>query len=118
MNFVADESLTGDIVSVLRAQGHNVLYIAEHSASLSDQSVLAFALERNEVLLTEDRDFGELVYQAGQPHVGIVLFRLDGMSHHEKVARAIMVVNANATRLQDSFVVVEAQKIRFGGPAQ
>ena len=113
MEFVADESLSGDIVSALRAQGLNVYYVAEHSASLPDMDVLALAVGKRAVLLTEDKDFGELVYHAQQPHVGIVLFRLDGLPLHEKVARAIMAINANAPRLSGNFIVVEPRRGRI-----
>lgn len=60
MHFVADESVTMDIVEALRKQGHMVLAIGETFPSISDVDVLSLSKERGEVLLTEDKDFGEL----------------------------------------------------------
>lgn len=113
MDLIADESLTGDIVQALRKQGHNVFYIAESHSGIADEEVLSKALERNEVLLTEDKDFGDLVHARASEHAGVVLFRLDGLPLHEKVARAIMALSTHATKLRGNFLVVEPNRIRL-----
>ena len=61
MTFVADEGVDGAIVSKLR-ESYQVLYIAEMSPSISDDEVLNQANEVGALLLTEDKDFGELVF--------------------------------------------------------
>ena len=65
MNFVADESCALPVIRALREAGHDVLAIAEMAPGASDDRVLECALEENRVLITEDRDFGELVYARG-----------------------------------------------------
>lgn len=112
MRFVADESVTMDIIHALRVQGHEILAICEHASSASDEHVLAIALERREVLLSEDKDFGELVFNRQLPHAGVVLFRLDGMSLQDKVARAVMVIGSRAQQLEGAFTVIDPRKER------
>lgn len=65
MNFVADESCAKPVVLALREAGHDVLSIAEVAPGATDQQVLERALNEKRVLITEDRDFGELVYARG-----------------------------------------------------
>jgi predicted nuclease of predicted toxin-antitoxin system len=61
LNFVADESVDHPIVLELRKVGHRVLAIAEVAAQSRDADVLRLAKELDAVLLTNDKDFGELV---------------------------------------------------------
>ncbi len=64
MEFVADESCDFAVVRTLRKDGHEVIAIAEISPRIPDEEVLARAREGGQVLITEDKDFGELVYAA------------------------------------------------------
>jgi predicted nuclease of predicted toxin-antitoxin system len=73
MNLVADESVGKSIVGKLRHNGYNVLYIAEFAPSIDDETVLYQANQNRALLLTEDKDFGELVFRQGQIHMGVVL---------------------------------------------
>ena len=76
---VADEGVDKAIVDALRASGHTVKYFAEAGAGSSDKEVLAAASEAESLLLTCDKDFGELVYRQRLTNSGVVLFRLDGL---------------------------------------
>ena len=70
MNLLADESIGKSLVETLRENGHNVLYIAEFSPSIDDEEVLHQANLNRALLLTEDKDFGELVFRQGLVHMG------------------------------------------------
>jgi predicted nuclease of predicted toxin-antitoxin system len=77
MRFLADENFPGDAVTALRAAGHYVLWIRTHAPGITDQDVLARSAKDARVLLTFDKDFGELAWRSGLPATcGIVLFRL------------------------------------------
>jgi predicted nuclease of predicted toxin-antitoxin system len=69
MHFLADENFLGVAVETLRKQGHDVVWIRTHAPGSSDVDVLAMAEEENRILLTFDRDFGELAFQAGLPAI-------------------------------------------------
>jgi len=62
MNFLADESCAGPVIRALREAGHDVVAIAEVAKGATDEQVLERAVNEKRVLITEDRDFGELVY--------------------------------------------------------
>lgn len=76
MRVLADENFSGDAVAALRACGHDVAWIRVDAPGISDEEVLARAVLGRRVLLTFDKDFGELAWRRGLPaDCGIVLFR-------------------------------------------
>jgi predicted nuclease of predicted toxin-antitoxin system len=84
VGFLADESVDRQIVDRLREEDHTVRYVAEMEPGISDDTVLRLANERADLLLTADKDFGELVFRQGRFTWGILLVRLAGMSPIEK----------------------------------
>lgn len=70
MRLLADESVDGTVVARLRADGHEVAWIAEDAAGSPDDAVLARAFVEGVVLISADKDFGELVYRHRRPHNG------------------------------------------------
>ncbi len=77
---MADKNVDRQIVERLRQDGHEVWYVAEMDPGVSDQEVLTFANNEQAVLLTADKDFGELVYRQELVNPGVILLRLAGLS--------------------------------------
>ncbi len=73
MNFLADEGVDRPIVDRLRQDGYTLLYVAEMAPSISDDEVLDLANEHSALLLTSDKDFGELVFRLGRINAGVVV---------------------------------------------
>ena len=78
MNLIADEGVDKPIVDTLRQVGFDVLYVLETHRGADDDVVLSLANNSQRVLLTQYKDFGELVYRLKQAHFGVVLIRLEG----------------------------------------
>ena len=76
MKLLADECFDARLIEALREGEHDVLAIREHLPGASDQMVLELACAEGRLLLTEDTDFGELVYRLQHPSAGILLLRL------------------------------------------
>ena len=113
MNIVADESVDFPIVQFLRRQGLEVHAIAEEEPSIADEDVLSLAVRQNALLITEDKDFGELVYRLRLPHRGIILLRLSGFSPEQKASLAGKVILINLSELPDAFSVFDGEKLRI-----
>jgi len=75
MKIVADEGVDRQVVEQLRRENHEVIYVAELAPGISDDEVLQLANERGAVLLTADKDFGELVFRLNRTSGGIMLIR-------------------------------------------
>ena len=107
MNFVADESCAMPVIQALREAGHDVVAIAEVAKGATDDLVLGLALEAKSVLITEDHDFGELVYARGRSCAGVILVRFHSRARRAKAATVVEAVSKLGSRLEDAFTVVE-----------
>ena len=116
MNLVADENVDRGIIERLRRDGHIVDWIAEVSPSVSDEDVLRRAAESVAVLVTEDKDFGELVYRRGLSHAGVLLVRLEGLDSAAKAEVVSRAVQENAADLLGAFAVVTPDLVRLRRP--
>jgi predicted nuclease of predicted toxin-antitoxin system len=113
MNFLADESVDGTVVNRLREDGHAVLSVAETEPSLPDEMVLAMANQRDALLLTADRDFGELVFRQRRVSAGVVLIRLAGLSPATKAMVVSTAIREHANELQHAFAVISPGMVRI-----
>lgn len=84
MIVLADECVAGEVVARLRADGHAVEATGVTAAGAADDDVLARAAGSGRLLLTADKDFGELVYRLRRVHAGVVLLRLAGVPAGER----------------------------------
>jgi predicted nuclease of predicted toxin-antitoxin system len=88
MNILADEGVDRQIVDSLRQEGPNIEYIAEVEPSISDEVVFNRANKMAALLLTADKDFGEIVFRDGRlSSGGVVLIRLAGLPSETKAEK-------------------------------
>lgn len=113
MKFLADECCDAGIVSSLRKDGHDVLYIMESGQGILDESILQKAFVENRILITEDKDFGELVCSLKRPVKGVILIRIEVHKRHLKWPCLKRLINDHSSTLEGYFVVVEVGKFRF-----
>jgi predicted nuclease of predicted toxin-antitoxin system len=113
VNFLADENVDKQIADNLRLMGHNVDYVAEKDAGISDDEVLEMANEKTALLLTADKDFGELVFRQRRVTSGVVLIRLAGLSPTRKAEIVVSAIKKHGTELKDSFSVITSGSIRI-----
>jgi len=106
VRLVADESVEGPTVSALRAAGHTVLFIAETSPGIEDAEVLEIARQEQALLLTADKDFGELVFRNREPHCGVLLIRSPEDDPDENAANTVAAVHQHGFALVDRFSVL------------
>lgn len=77
MRFLANENFPSDAVTALEAAGHDIVWVRSAAPGSKDQDILAWAVRESRVMLTFDKDFGELAWRVGLPaSSGVVLFRL------------------------------------------
>lgn len=113
MNIVADESVDIKIVDRLRADGHSVQSVAELDPGIDDEAVLLKSREANAVLLTADKDFGELVFRQGLAQSGVVLIRLAGIAPERKAELVSWAFAQHSQELHRSFSVLSPSALRI-----
>jgi len=116
MNFIADESIDRQIVERLRHDGHHVGYVAEMKPGISDDTVLDLANQESALLLTADKDFGELVFRQHRLIHGVVLIRLAGLSPLRKAEIVASAINRHISELPHAFAVISPEVFRIRRP--
>ena len=113
MRVLADENIPGDTIRALRAAGHDVFAAAESGPGSADAILLARAAAEGRVVLTFDRDFGELVVREGAPGVpGVVLLRFVPPDAGAVTALLLGLLARTDLRLDGFLSVVDAQHVR------
>lgn len=110
---VVDESVDFRFIKTL--QVHHILThsILIESPGVSDDQVLQIANETNSLLLTEDKDFGELAIRLGKNHCGIVLIRIDGRPNEHEIDRSCRLIMKHYEEMRNNFSVITEKKLRI-----
>ena len=113
MRFLADENVSHSVVERLRAAGFDVTAISLTNPGAPDSDVLATARRDGRILITEDRDFGELVVRQRLEVQGVVLLELDRLSNVAEADRVAAVVSTNVDKLSGNLLVIEPGRARI-----
>ena len=109
MKFLLDENIGNKIATFLRSLGYITYRLREINPGIEDYEVLNFAVSQDAILITSDKDFGELVFKEGFPHRGIIFLRLNDQSSENKI-RALKVILSRKRNLRDFLVITEQEK--------
>ena len=113
MRFLMNENVPGSVISALRERGHDVLSAKESLRGERDETLLVRAQAEKRLLVTQDKDFGELAFRARLPALcGIVLFRLSGADPDEDNRRILAALESDA-EWTGHFDVVTPTRIRL-----
>ncbi len=113
MRFLVDECTGPAVARWLKSRGHEVFSVYEQASGVSDERIIEKVFEENWILITNDKDFGELVYRERRPHKGVVLLRLEDERAPNKIAALRNLLQSHADNLENKFVVLTEQHIRF-----
>jgi predicted nuclease of predicted toxin-antitoxin system len=113
VNFLADENVDQQIVSRLRERGHHVIYVLDMERGVSDDVVLQLCNKSKSLLLTADKDFGELIFRQGRIVSGVVLIRLAGLTPESKAEIVAAAIEKRAGELAGAFAVISPGTVRI-----
>jgi predicted nuclease of predicted toxin-antitoxin system len=112
MRFIVDEC-TGPVVSRWLQEQHDVVSVYEEARGLDDDGVLHKAVASNRILITSDKDFGEMIFHEKKVHKGIILLRLDDERAGNKIKVLKQLLEHYADQLENNFVVVTESTVRI-----
>lgn len=114
MRFVVDECTGPAVARWLREQGHDVLSIYHDARGLDDDAILAIAVREDRIIITNDKDFGEMIFREKRSHRGVVLLRLDDERAASKIAVLAKVLQHYVDRqLAREYVVATETTLRI-----
>jgi predicted nuclease of predicted toxin-antitoxin system len=112
VRWLLDECVDAALVTQLRELGHDVAYMSDVAPRATDAEVMRHAHNEHRLLLTEDKDFGDLVFRQARPVPGIVLLRIDSSRRSIKGARLQAAIDRFGESLFDRYTVIEDARFR------
>ncbi len=112
MTLLADESVDFGIIKSLRLKGIDVVSILEDYSGIKDTEVLKIAQDNQYLLITEDKDFGELTYRLNLKHCGILLIRLIDLPRNERMPLVTQMIESYYEKMKGNFSVLTTKGLR------
>jgi len=113
LRFLADESCDFAVVRALRAADYDVLAVCEFMHRSADAQLIELASQERRILITEDRDFGWLVFVSRTESAGVILLRFPGNARKTLAEVVLRMVREQRDNLAGSFVVVQPGHVRI-----
>jgi predicted nuclease of predicted toxin-antitoxin system len=113
LRILANENIPGEAVEILRRLGHDVIWIRAEAPGSPDEAILRQAQVENRLLITFDKDFGELAFHRGLPaSSGIILFRISIPGPAQTTAVIVAALQSRSD-WAGYFSVIENDRIRM-----
>jgi predicted nuclease of predicted toxin-antitoxin system len=113
MRFLVDECTGPAVAAWLLQQGHEVYSVYDQSPGATDDDLLSLAFRDNWILITNDRDFGELIFRENRPHRGVIFLRLDDERTANKIRVIDLLLASYEAVIPNRFVVVTETQVRL-----
>jgi predicted nuclease of predicted toxin-antitoxin system len=113
LRVIVDLGVGAAVERVLRELGHDVLGVRELDPRMSDRSIVAIGYGQGRLVITMDKDFGELVVRDGAGHAGVLLLRLDEADGREKAEVVRRVFEDHGDLLPGHFSVYQSGRLRI-----
>lgn len=113
MTLLAGENVEREIVVALRLAGYAVADVKESKPGIADADVLTISNNSDAVLITNDKDFGELIYRDGLISKGIILLRFGKLEIRERIQLLIGVLEEHENELDGAFTVISPTGVRI-----
>jgi predicted nuclease of predicted toxin-antitoxin system len=110
---IADENLEQYWINLLRKKGIEVFSIRENHPGMTDLEIIEFSKNKKGVLITEDKDFGELVFAYAIQSFSIIFLRYDQPNYQSVEQNLLQAIGLIEDNSQAIFITVTADKIRI-----
>ena len=113
MRLLANENIPELAVTALRAHGYDVVWIREDAPGIDDLEILSRATHESRILITFDKDFGELIFRSGLNATSEIIFFRILPASPSVVAQAVVTALESRTGWEGHFSVVDESRVRM-----
>jgi predicted nuclease of predicted toxin-antitoxin system len=113
IKFVLDVGVGYKIWHYLTQNGFDATLITEINPSMSDADILLIAENEARMVITMDKDFGDLVYHSGKAHKGVLLLRLEDATGEEKAETMQFIIENFKDQIEGKFCVFKNGRLRI-----
>lgn len=111
--FILDVGVGKMVHTFLLEEGYDAIAVSDYDPQMGDGDILSFAAGEQRMVITMDKDFGDLVYHSGQHHYGVLLLRLDDATGQEKCAVVKAILENYESALGHNFCVYMNGNLRI-----
>jgi predicted nuclease of predicted toxin-antitoxin system len=113
LKFLVDVGVGKNVEQYLLEKKYDTKAVRSLDQSMPDKEIIRLAALEKRIVITMDKDFGELVYHSGLDHCGILLLRLEDATGSEKQQVIANILEKYADNMKDHFCVYQNKKFRF-----
>ena len=113
IKFLADVNVEKPLVDYLSKQGYDIKWVPDYNCEMPDEDLLQLANEENRIFITNDKDFGDLIFLQKRLSVGTILFRVKGQKSEEKIKLMRKLLMGYRDKILNHYVVITKLKIRI-----
>lgn len=113
LKFLVDESTGKILFDNLSSKGFDAKFVTSIMPSATDEAILNFAEKEKRILITNDKDFGELIFRLKRPYFGVILLRLKQDNPKNRKDYLFYLLENFADSLENRFIVVSENKVRI-----
>jgi predicted nuclease of predicted toxin-antitoxin system len=113
LRFLVDVGVGKGIEKYLMEEGHDTKAVRDIDPRMEDEEIVRVAVEENRMIVTMDKDFGELVYHSSMRHCGVILLRLEDAPGAEKLQVVKHIIKNYSSQIKDSFCVFQNNRLRI-----
>lgn len=113
IKFIADVNVEKSIIDYLNENGYDVKWIPDYNSEITDEELFNLARKEKRILITNDKDFGKIVFLQKKISTGIILIRMKGRRGSDKVKRIRNLLEDYHEKLLNNFVIISERKYRF-----
>ena len=113
IKFLADVNVGKLLVDYLSKQGYDIKWVPDYNCEMPDEDLLQLANEEKRIFITNDKDFGDLIFLQKKLSVGTILFRVKGQKTEEKIKLMKKILMGYRDKLLNHYIVITKAKIRI-----
>lgn len=112
MKFIANENIPFEVVQKLKNEGYEVLRVDEIKKGMRDDEIIQLSIKEEGILMTFDKDFGELVFKKKKQVYGIILLKFTPQNV-DYIFGIIKKFLDQKIKIKGHFIVIEKEKVRI-----
>jgi len=113
LKFLVDIGVSKKVEKWLQEKGYDVKSVRDINPRAKDSEVLHLAVAENRMVITMDKDFGELVYNSGKAHSGVLILRLEDANGAQKIMTLQKILSEHADKMENKFCVFQHGRLRI-----
>lgn len=113
MKFLVDVGVSKKVERWLAENGYDVKNVRDIDPKAKDSEILSLTVKDGRMVITMDKDFGELIYNSGKKHAGVLILRLEDANGEQKVEVVKKILHEYADKIENRFCVFQDGRLRI-----